>query len=580
MLIDELSNRSRSAQAEAQATGRKLIEAGLITQQQLDASMRQQQIMETKGQSMFIEQVLVMNRFVTNDEIANALSGESGVSKRALFQTILPLSICERYKVLPLRVLNNVLEIKAARSLSEANQRKILDECLEPVQSLKIIPADLVEVSEALKNLSSGEFSFEQMLAYMRKSEITGSVLRQALQAMLVEAIELRASDLRLDRKPDPESWASHRIDGVIHYSHIIPEKTMAAIYTRLKNECGMDASDTRRAQDGRIILQYKGRQIDFRVNTMPVEGGETMSMRILDPEAVPDLTTLFPGQSDMIDMFKTISRIKGKQGGVILFSGPTGSGKTTSLYSLTQRFPRNTTNVMTVEDPIEYRLPFTRQVQRNRGLDQKMSDVEKAMLRQDPDILVLGEIRDSDSMKTALHFAESGHLVLATIHSNSAEETLGRVLSFLDGDGKNDALYMLANTLRLIVNQRLSARLCSCSTHLPKNEVASARETAASAGITIDPLTVLRKAKGCAKCRHTGYFNRVAAHETLIIPADHAVRVKFGKMLFDSMANFSEIRELPGIIYKSRPQTFERLLESGVVDVKTAVTTLSQEYI
>jgi type II secretory ATPase GspE/PulE/Tfp pilus assembly ATPase PilB-like protein len=413
----------------------------------------------------------------------------------------------------------------------------------------------------------------------MRTKEITGIVLKQAIQAMLTEAIEIRASDLRLDKKPDPDAWASHRIDGVVHQTHLIPEKTMAAIYTRLKNECGMDASDSRRDQDGRISITYKGRQIDFRVNTMPVEGGESMSLRVLDPDSVPGLETLFPNQPDMTEMFRKISRVKGKQGGIILFSGPTGSGKTTSLYSLTQRFPRDQMNIMTVEDPIEYRLLFTRQVQRNRGLDQKMTDVERAMLRQDPDVLVLGEIRDSDSMKAALHFAESGHLVLATIHSNSAEETLGRVLSFIEGEGKNDALYMLANTLRLIVNQRLAPRLCSCAVSLTGRDLLDVRETARSAGIPVSGTTVIRAAKGCPKCRNTGYYNRVAAHETLIIPTDHLLRVKFAKMLFASMANFSQIRELDGIIYKSRPQTFEKLIEGGVVDVKTATDTLSQEY-
>jgi type II secretory ATPase GspE/PulE/Tfp pilus assembly ATPase PilB-like protein len=379
---------------------------------------------------------------------------------------------------------------------------------------------------------------------------------------MLIEAIEMRASDLRLDRKPDPDAWASHRVDGLVRQTHLIPEKTMAAIFTRLKNDCGMDASDNRRAQDGRISIPFKGLQIDFRVNTLP------------------GLDTLFPNQPDMTEMFKKISRVKGKQGGIILFSGPTGSGKTTSLYSLTQRFPRDQMNVMTVEDPIEYKLLFTRQVQRNQGLAQKVSDVERAMLRQDPDVLVLGEIRDADTMKTALHFAESGHLVVATIHSNSAEETFGRVLSLIGGEGKQDALYMLASTLRLIINQQLAPRLCSsCCVSADSVLGSSLNLKAEQARIKLTSEHVPKIKKGCARCNYTGYFNRVAAHETLIIPTDHDLRAKLGKMLFESMSNFSDIRDLEGVIYKSRENTFGKLIEGGIVDIETAVTTLAQEY-
>lgn len=579
MQLIESTNRSRSGLTEALATGRILIEAKIITQSQLDISLKQQQMYMAQGQPMFIEQIILMNRFASNDEISSALSNDSSSGKRALFETILPLAVCERYKVLPLRVLNNVLELKTCKMLTPANEAAIMKACLEPVEKLRIFPADLVEISEAHKNLSSGEFSFEQMLAYMRTKEITGSVLRQAINAMLIEAIEMRASDLRLDRKPDPDAWASHRVDGVVRQTHLIPAKTMAAIFTRLKNDCGMDASDNRRAQDGRISVPYKGRQIDFRVNTLPVDSGESMSLRILDADSVPGLETLFPNQPDMTEMFKKISQVKGKQGGIILFSGPTGSGKTTSLYSLTQRFPRDQMNVMTVEDPIEYKLLFTRQVQRNQGLAQKMSDVERAMLRQDPDVLVLGEIRDADSMKTALHFAESGHLVVATIHSNSAEETLGRILSLIGGEGKSDALYMLANTLRLIINQQLAPRLCSCATTAPASVAAELLSKSSKTRIKLDPNTVFKQKKGCSKCLNTGYYNRVAAHETLIIPMDHALRSKLAKMMFESMSNFSEIRAMDGVIYKSRENTFEKLIEGGVCDLESALLTIAQEY-
>lgn len=578
MQLTESSSQSRSSHAEALATGRILVGAGLITAAQLVIAMKQREMYLARGESVFIDEVLMRNRFVSEKDIAAALEKENGGSKRGIFRTILPLEVCERFSVLPIRVVDDVLEIKSSRRLTPANERSIIKACIERVNALKIMPADLVEITEAHKRLSTGEFTFEQVLSYMKSKEISGTILKQAINAMLCEAIDMRASDLRLDRRANPDSWISHRVDGVVNQTHLLDEKMMGALFTRMKNECNMDASDNRRAQDGRISISYKGRAIDFRVNTQPCDGGESMAMRVLDGESVPGLEMLFPNQPDMTDLFKRISRVKGKQGGIVLFSGPTGSGKTTSLYSLTQRFHRDAMNVMTVENPIEFKLPFARQVQLNTALDEKMSDVERSMLRQDPDVLMLGEIRDHDGMKTALHFAESGHMVVATIHAKSAEETFGRILSMIGTEAKEDALYLLANTLRVVINQQLAPRLCSCTAPVPLEEIDEATERGEKAGIVCAPDAFFYKRVGCPKCRQTGYFGRVAAHETMIIPMEPEVRKNLSKILFDGMNSFNKISSLAGVDYKSRAATFARLIEGGVIDVDGAIANLGSE--
>jgi type II secretory ATPase GspE/PulE/Tfp pilus assembly ATPase PilB-like protein len=571
--------RSRSGQAEALATGRTLIKAGLLTESQLSVVLKQMQAMQESGHTVFIEQMLSMNRFVSHGDIMKALDNKSGSSRRGLFRTILPIEVCERFGVMPVRVINDVLEIKSCRYLSPSNQLTIIDSCIEKIEFLKIIPVSIVEIKEIHRNYSAGEFSFEQILSVMRTTEINGIILRQAINILLNDSIKKRASDVRLEKKSELESWISHRIDGVYHQTYLVPEKIMAAMFTRLKNDCDMDASQTRIGQDGRISTTYKGRPIDFRVNTLPVEGGESMTMRVLDEESVPNLEGLFPNQLDMSEMFNRVAKVKGKQGGIIIFSGPTGSGKSTSLYSLAQRFPRDQMNLITLENPIEFKLPLTRQIQINDALEQKMSDIERNILRQDPDAIIISEIRDADGMKAGLHFAQSGHLLISTIHASDIEQTIGRILSFLGSEGREDALYMLANTLRVIINQSLVPRLCSCATVVDASEADKISSDLEKNGIFVKNRLNLRKKIGCLNCSRTGYINRVAVHETLIIPTDRTLRLKLAEMMLESVANFSVIRNMEGVTYKSYKNTFEKLLDGGVIDSETAILNLRQEY-
>lgn len=563
-----------SALSDSMATGNALIAEGLITPAQFDISLRQQSAYQESGYQLYIEQILVRNRFVSKEQIARVVNREAGGGQSGLFQTILPLQICKRYQVYPLRVGNGVLDLKSASPLTASQLKSIRESASLPISEIRVIPTDLLDISETLARVTSTELSFEVLLSRMKTQAINGVILRQAFQTILAKAIELRASDIHIDRKADPDAWISYRIDGSMVQSYLVPERIMAAMFTRLKTECGMDASDDRRAQDGRLSIEHQGRTIDFRVATQPVVGGETMSLRVLDPESLISLDALFPSQPEMTDLFEKISHVEGKNGGLIFFSGPTGSGKTTSLYALAQQFPRDSVNVLTVEDPVEYVMPFARQIQLNQLLNEKSMNVERSMLRQDPDILILGEVRDADTMRAALKFAESGHLVLASIHANNAMQTFERVMSFVEGETKNEALYMLTNTLRVIVSQRLVKRLCICAE--PADDPAAIARTALASGIPLAGMSGLKQRKGCPRCRQTGYFGRVAAHETLAIPMNEALRARITTLMFGSMQNFSAIRDEPEILFRRKNDSLGVLVSSGVIDLHTATSAMT----
>lgn len=566
---------------EASVRGQALVDAGLITESQLSICLRQQAYWTEQGRTFFIEEILVRNRFVSKGAIVKVSSSIDGGATSSLFQKILPVHICKQYQIYPLRVTNATLEMKSATPLTERQLASVMHACEVKVTAVKIIPTDRADIYETLTRLSTGEHTFGTMLLRMKSEAINGVMLRQAYQSMLIEAIDLRASDIHLDRKPDPEAWISHRVDGTLEQTHLVPAGLMSALFMRLKTEANMDASDDRRAQDGRLSVEVRGRIIDFRVATQPVVGGETMTLRVLDPDALITLDELFPNQPDMAQLFRNISRVEGKSGGLVLFSGPTGSGKTTSLYALAQEFPRDEANILTVEQPVEYVLPFTRQIQLNSHLNQQALDVERSMLRQDPDVLILGEIRDSDTMMAALQFAQSGHLVLATIHANNPAETFERVTNFAEGSAKSSALYMLANNLRVVVSQHLVKTLCACGTAVEDaDEIASIAEQATQRHIHLRQLSTLRKAQGCARCRQTGYYGRVASHETLIISTDTETRADLTSLVFDSGKAYSRLKEIAGITIKTRQDSLARLQETGVIDLVTSLKGSAKELI
>lgn len=548
-----------------------LVEKGLVTVAQLEIAFRKQRAFAVQGRRLDVVEILLRDRFITKEQISNAIEQATESRAGAILQSLLPNELCQRLMVIPIRVEDDVLYVRGAVRLTEAQTRLLIKNCTRPVHSVKVIAADRTEIRSRLQEVETGDSSVAAMLERMIETDLTSTSLKQLIDAMLTEALIARASDIHMDCKADPDSWVSYRIDNDLQQRHQVPHRIMAAIFIRIKMEGGMDASDTLRSQDGRMGFEYQGRPVDLRLASQPISGGETITLRVLDPESMPSLDSMFPAQPEMIALFQSLAQVHGKNGGLIFVSGPTGSGKTTTLYAIAQRFARDRVNVVTVEDPVEYMLPFARQIQINQLLNQKTADVERSVLRQDPDVLIFGEIRDADSARAAMKLTESGHLVLATVHSVTAIQIYERLIAFFDDHARPDALYIMAHYLRVMINQRLIPRLCDCARPARQTDLSSIKRILVDTGVAPGPVSQLRVKTGCARCNGRGYHGRVVAHETIVIPNVEDLRIQIGDWLMEHPNQFHQVRKMQGVRYTSRANSIERLLHAGLIDADTA---------
>ena len=550
----------------AQGADERLVKSGFVSREQYDIAVRKKSALADMGQDTHLYDVLVRDRFLSRER-SNQLRGQTVVADLQGSRSLLPLALCERLLVVPAAIEEGDLRVMAARPLSPREKQSLVDACILRVTGLRITPIDRTTMHRELRRLSTQVAAVAGVLQEMRNSDVTASGLSEAVQGMLIEALRARASDIHLDVLPDPDSWISYRIDGQLQQRHQVPQRVMQAIFTRLKTETGMDASDSRRAQDGRLGIEFSGRHIDFRAASQPLAQGETIALRVLDPDSLPGIDSLFPASPDMTERVRAVATVHGKTGGLLLFSGPTGSGKTTTLYAVSQSFPRDRINVVTVEDPVEYTLPFARQIQINQLLEERTSGVERSILRQDPDVIVFGEIRDADSARAALKFTESGHLVLATIHATSALQTFERFISFFDESVKREALFIMAHSLRLLFSQRLAQRLCVCARPAGPEDAASIAATLAGTGIELPEDATVRMRSGCVRCNHTGIFGRVLGYEALFISADETARMELIAALEKSGGNYSLITQLAGAYFKPRVTALVELIAAGQID-------------
>ncbi len=551
----------------------RLLEKGL-SKAQFEAMYRQYKYLKSIGKSTTLQDLVARSRMLSSADLESAFEDNTSASISA--ERLLPIPICYKYSVFPINSSGNTLVIKTTKFLTEIEKQKILDACSRPVNHLHILPCDMVEIKKLLRSGEEAE-NLQDLIEKMSEEDISPRVIQSVIKIILTDAITSRTSDIHMDRKPDPDSWISYRIDAEIKQVHLIPENIMGAIFTVIKSECGMDAANQRTAQDGRLSFKYRDRMVDFRVAAQPLVDGETLTLRILDGGNLPTLHDIFPKQKIILNRIDALCKISGKSGGIIMISGATGSGKSTTLYSLASRFDRDRVNIITVEDPVEYILPFSRQIQLQALLKQQARDVERSILRQDPDVLILGEIRDSDSARTALAFAESGHLVLCTIHANSVIQSIERFMSMIEENAKEDSLYVLAHHLKMAVHQKLAKRLCKCAEGFNSTDLESLsnRLKEISFGQLFAFGTPMKRV-GCKQCDQIGLKGRVAVHETLIIEENEALRLDFTKWVIDEkFSSLEKLKKLTGTKYIERAETAKTLLNIGVIDAQTALNSI-----
>lgn len=534
-----------------------LVSTGAITQAQADVCITQHRHQAGAGHHSSLNELVIRNRFAHPSLVADAEAAVHGVQQGEQ-SDVLPPEVCTKLQVVPVRLAAGVLTIQAARKLAPSEQRLLLSSCSPAAEKVSVIASDRVSVQRALAELTRDVMPFTVALQRLR-TDTSGPALRLALDALLAEAVRERASDIHLDKVGDPGAWVAYRIDGELVQRHLLPARLMAALVTRIKTEAGMDASNQLHAQDGRLSLRYQGRNIDYRVNAQPIAGGETLALRVLDAAALPSLEDMLPAQEELQEMLRGLVDVKSKRGGIVLVTGVTGSGKSTTLAALTALLPRDKINLMTVENPVEYVVPFARQIQLNDLLGQEAGDMERSLLRQDPDVIMLGEIRDITTARAALKFAESGHLVLATLHADSATATFERLAGFFESAAeKAQAVQVLSQLLLVSMNQTLMPRLC---THC-----AVPSDTPVEVGEAL--IGGAYRRLGCNRCNGKGTRGRALLHETLAIPRDGQVRAAVQEALASGLAGAGRLGDIEGVRHVSKRATAEKLLRAGVVDM------------
>jgi MSHA biogenesis protein MshE len=382
------------------------------------------------------------------------------------------------------------------------------------------------------------------------------------LQSVFEDAVQIRASDIHIEPQ-ETRVQIRFRIDGMLHMQTEADPKIAGALALRLKLMSGLDISEKRLPQDGRFNVKLKNQAIDVRISTMPTQYGESVVMRLLSQSGgIPSLDRLgFPAE-----MLKRFRALFTQPQGMVLVTGPTGSGKTTTLYSVLSELNSVDTKIITVEDPVEYRLPGINQVQVNEKIDLSFSRVLRSALRQDPDIMLIGEMRDQETAQIAMRAAITGHLVLSTLHTNDAISTPIRLLDM------GVPAYMVAMSVRAVLAQRLVRMVCeSCSsgyTPLPSELTWLALEMGDEA-----KKRQYVHGRGCTHCNGTGFQGRVGVYEMMEMTAplaeavNHQDPTHFIKVARQQMAGWSLRRHAVALAANGKTTVAEAMRVSNTVE-------------
>ncbi len=498
--------------------GDLLVQNNLINDEQL-----QQALSEQRQSGRKLGATLIAMNLVTEDQLLSLLSTHLNV----------PLINIDDYRVDP-EAVKLLPEIQARRyralvlddkgdkllvGMSDPGDINAVDDLSnrlpKPIEVAVVSETQLFAAYENFYRKTEEIASFAQELAeeyddsqdFELEMGVDGeqdTAVAKLLHSIFEDAVMAKASDIHIEPE-ERQLRIRQRVDGQLQET-VIPERNIAAaLVLRLKLMSGLDISEKRLPQDGRAQIKVKGRAIDVRVSTMPVQAGESVVMRLLD-QSQGILTLDQTGMPPAI--VKRFRRLLERPHGMILVTGPTGSGKTTTLYGSLTELNRPQSKIITVEDPVEYRLPRINQVQVNHKIDLSFSQVLRTTLRQDPDIIMVGEMRDKETVEIGLRGALTGHLVLSTLHTN---DSISSAIRLLDMGAPG---YLVASSLRAIIAQRLVRRICeNCCVDEELSD--EARFWLKTLNEDISQAS-FKKGAGCQKCNHSGYRGRVGVFELL----------------------------------------------------------------
>ncbi|SEP88678.1 general secretion pathway protein E [Ectothiorhodospira magna] len=418
---------------------------------------------------------------------------------------VLPLTVTDHTARCALAVPQDAYVLKALALASRKTIQPVLGLESEIMTGLERLQAGPEEDSLLPEDLAAADADSE-FVEHLRDLASEAPVIR-IVNTLVADAIDLNASDVHLE----PFEGVLHlryRVDGVLQAAESPPFGLSAAITSRIKLLARLNIAERRLPQDGRIRMRLKGRDLDLRVSTVPTVHGESVVMRVLDKGNVRlSLDTM--GFDD--DLLGQYAQLLDRPHGILLVTGPTGSGKTTTQYASLNRLDADHRKIITVEDPVEYQLPGINQIQVKSQIGLTFANALRAILRQDPDIIMIGEMRDTETAQIAVQSALTGHLVLSTLHTNTATGAIIRL------EDMGVERYLITSSVIGVLGQRLVRTLCA-HCRQPATVTAALKQSTPALGRFCRPGDTIYRANGCDHCRHTGYSGRTAIHELLVM--------------------------------------------------------------
>lgn len=557
---DETPQRSGSAPR----LGERLVAEGVISTQQLQQALETQQ-----RQDAFLGQVLVDLGFVTAPIIGQVLARNFSVPYVDLLAVrpdpaavgLVPEHVIRTLKAIPLRVVGETVEVAMVDPLDvsaidqiHAYTKKHVRPCLSMSWELNRTINDLFDAyartSQAIQELEKEQSEADQ--GRRSRSEvggITDAPIVRLVDSIVESAIAQRASDIHFEPH-EAGLRVRFRVDGTLQEQTEIPISQQPAVIARMKVLCTMDITESRRPQDGRMRVEQHGAVLDFRASSVPTVFGEKLVLRILDKSSVMVPLAKLGFLPAAQHRFEGLVR---QPHGMVIVVGPTGSGKSTTLYSALNLLNDTTRNIMTLEDPVEYNVRGLNQIQVNSRIGLTFASGLRSFVRQDPDVILVGEIRDRETAEMAVQASLTGHLMLSTLHTNSAVGTIAR-LANLGVDP-----FLIAQALSGVVSQRLLAKVCIHCAH----DYHPSRETLEAVGISAAEAASIRfrKGTGCRTCRGRGYLGRVGLYEVMVV--DDEMR-----RLIMRNAPESELQQV------AERNGMQSLRECALVAVRAGITT------
>jgi len=553
--------------------GDLLVADGLITEEQLGKAL-----VEQKGVTEKLGSILLKLNFIQEEQLIGFLSRQYGIPSITLSQLdidpdvlrLVPASIAKKYEVLPIKregasltlAMSDPTNVFALDDVAFMTNLQVMPVVASQAAIRKAIDRNYENqggLTDALGALSSevdvevvGDDTPSKIDVFELKESADEAPVVKLVNMVLVDAIRKGASDIHWEAY-EKVFRIRYRIDGVLHEMLAPPKRLESAIISRLKIMSNLDIAERRLPQDGRIKLRYNTREIDFRVSLLPTIFGEKAVLRILDKDSLKlDLTQLGFDPWSLENFTKSIKQPYG----MVLITGPTGSGKTTTLYSAIHTINSPEHNIMTAEDPVEYNLKGVNQVQVDEGQGRTFAVALRSFLRQDPDVILVGETRDLETAQISIRAALTGHLVFSTLHTNDCASTIARLVDM------GIPPFLISSALMLILAQRLGRKVCgNCKGPYDADE-----ESLVPYGHVPTGLGKIQfyKGKGCQVCNFTGMKGRIAIYE--VMPITPELRDAILKA-----APTAELREI------AQAQGMKTLRQSGLQKVIEGTTTLDE---